>query len=180
VLLILAAVAIEPAASRQVAVPASVSIVEGAIKTAIVYGWIVYALIRTKRLEDPLERTGSRRVVWRLLNGFLVLDLTLRDEARLVGLLAKGLSNKEIASQLFISTDTVKKHTDNVYRKLGVQNRVYLSDFVRSQGFSQLKTAPSASRRCCPRAAATSRVPVRGRGGRLPGQRPCRRARGRG
>ncbi len=53
-------------------------------------------------------------------------------EAEVVELVMRGLSNKEIAARLFISVDTVKKHTYNVYRKLGVQNRVQLSYFVRN------------------------------------------------
>jgi len=60
------------------------------------------------------------------------LGLSAR-EVEVVELLMKGFSNKEIAGRLFISTDTVKKHTYNVYRKLGVQNRVQLSYFVRNQ-----------------------------------------------
>ena len=37
--------------------------------------------------------------------------------------LAKGLSNNKIANSLFISTETVKKHLSNIYRKLKVDNR---------------------------------------------------------
>ncbi|TCP58172.1 LuxR family two component transcriptional regulator [Tumebacillus sp. BK434] len=37
--------------------------------------------------------------------------------------LVKGLSNKEIAEQLFISETTVKLHISNIYRKLGVKSR---------------------------------------------------------
>ena len=53
----------------------------------------------------------------------------------MVELLVKGLSNKEIAGWLFISPDTVKKHTypGDVYRTLGVQSRVQLSYYVRNR-----------------------------------------------
>jgi DNA-binding NarL/FixJ family response regulator len=36
-----------------------------------------------------------------------------------------------MAYRLFISPDTVKKHTYNAYRKLGVRNRVQLAYFVQ-------------------------------------------------
>ena len=39
-------------------------------------------------------------------------------------LLAKGLSYKLIAVNLGISPETVKMHLKNIYRKLGVQNKV--------------------------------------------------------
>ncbi len=54
-------------------------------------------------------------------------------ETEIVDLILRGFSNKEIASRLFISVDTVKKHSYNVYRKLGVQNRVQLSYFVQNR-----------------------------------------------
>jgi DNA-binding CsgD family transcriptional regulator len=54
-------------------------------------------------------------------------------EADVVELVLTGLSHKEIADRLSISPDTVKKHTYNVYRKLGVQNRVQLSYFVQNR-----------------------------------------------
>lgn len=36
---------------------------------------------------------------------------------------AKGYSNKEISERLFISENTVKKHLNNIYSKLGVKSR---------------------------------------------------------
>ena len=38
--------------------------------------------------------------------------------------LAKGLLYKEIAAQLFISQETVRKHVYHIYEKLHVNNRV--------------------------------------------------------
>ena len=36
----------------------------------------------------------------------------------------EGLSNKEIASRLYIATETVKTHVQNVYRKLDAKGRM--------------------------------------------------------
>jgi len=45
-------------------------------------------------------------------------------EREVLQLLAKGLQYKEIAEQLFISHETVKRHLKNIYTKLHVQNKV--------------------------------------------------------
>lgn len=48
--------------------------------------------------------------------------LTAR-EAELLGLLAEGLTNKELGKRLFISEATVKTHLAHIYAKLGVDSR---------------------------------------------------------
>jgi DNA-binding CsgD family transcriptional regulator len=62
----------------------------------------------------------------------VALGLSAR-EADVVELLLAGLSHKEIGERLFIAPETVKKHTYNAHRKLGVQNRVQLSYFVQNR-----------------------------------------------
>ena len=44
-------------------------------------------------------------------------------EIDVLRLLAQRLPDKEIAERLVLSPDTVKKHTQRIYRKLGVDNR---------------------------------------------------------
>jgi DNA-binding NarL/FixJ family response regulator len=44
-------------------------------------------------------------------------------ELEVLRLLASGLTNREIAGNLFIAVGTVKNHTNGIYRKLGVHNR---------------------------------------------------------
>ena len=44
-------------------------------------------------------------------------------EKEILSLLAEGLTNQQIASQLFIGVATVKTHLRNLYRKLGVSDR---------------------------------------------------------
>lgn len=47
-------------------------------------------------------------------------------ELEIAKLVCDGLRNKEIAHQLFVSEDTVKKHLYNAYKKLGINNRIEL------------------------------------------------------
>ncbi|MBN1623836.1 MAG: hypothetical protein JXN10_04485 [Clostridia bacterium] len=47
-------------------------------------------------------------------------------EKEIIEALAQGKTNKEIASELFISINTVKTHIKNIYRKLDIKNRVQL------------------------------------------------------
>jgi len=44
-------------------------------------------------------------------------------EQQVLEAVVKGLTNKEIAEQLFITEVTVKLHISNIYRKLGVKSR---------------------------------------------------------
>jgi LuxR family maltose regulon positive regulatory protein len=44
-------------------------------------------------------------------------------ELEVLQLIAEGLTNPEIASRLFLSLNTVKVHTRNIYGKLGIHNR---------------------------------------------------------
>ena len=44
-------------------------------------------------------------------------------EIEVLQLIAEGLTNQEIASQLYITLNTVKGHARNIYAKLGVKNR---------------------------------------------------------
>lgn len=50
------------------------------------------------------------------------LPLSAR-EREIAGLMLRGLTNLEIAESLFIAESTVKKHVNNAFRKLGIQNR---------------------------------------------------------
>lgn len=47
-------------------------------------------------------------------------------EAEVAELVVKGLSNKEVANQLFVTEKTVKFHLTNIYKKMNVKSRAQL------------------------------------------------------
>ncbi|KMQ68775.1 LuxR family transcriptional regulator [Chryseobacterium sp. FH2] len=58
-------------------------------------------------------------------NTSLISELELsKRELEVLALLAKGSSNQEIASQLFVSLSTVKAHNQNLFEKLDVKRRI--------------------------------------------------------
>jgi LuxR family maltose regulon positive regulatory protein len=60
--------------------------------------------------------------------------LLTQREAEVLAQVAEGLSNKEIAAKLFLSTETVKKHLYNTYQKLEADSRISALAKARSLG----------------------------------------------
>lgn len=63
----------------------------------------------------PADANGSKKEA---------LDILSKREKEILEMLAKGLIYKEIADQLHISAETVRKHVYHIYEKLHVSNRV--------------------------------------------------------
>ncbi len=62
-------------------------------------------------------------------------DLTLRQQ-QLVALVAKGLTNKEIASQLNLSEFTVRNHIHRILKQVDAGSRSQAVETIRSYGYS--------------------------------------------
>jgi ATP/maltotriose-dependent transcriptional regulator MalT len=62
------------------------------------------------------------------------LDPLTERELQILHLLEKGLTNREIASELVVTPGTVKLHTKHVYRKLSVNNRQTAVTLARALG----------------------------------------------
>jgi ATP/maltotriose-dependent transcriptional regulator MalT len=54
-----------------------------------------------------------------------VLEILTRREREVMALLLEGKTNREIASNLFITTSTVKVHMRHILEKLGVPTRLH-------------------------------------------------------
>ncbi len=91
-----------------------------------------------KRAEAELAATGerSRRRVASTRDELTPQELTV---ARLV---AQGLANKEVAAQLFLSTNTIETHLRHVFQKLGVRSRTELA--AKFTDFRDSTPAPAA------------------------------------
>ncbi|WP_139653653.1 response regulator transcription factor [Raoultibacter phocaeensis] len=74
--------------------------------------------------------SGERAFRIALEEAVAKLDLTEREREILV-LIASGKQRRAIAQELYISEDTVKTHTRNIYRKLGVHSRSDIESLLR-------------------------------------------------
>ena len=74
---------------------------------------------------SPMSPEIARRVVNSLQHGKNKnIEILTPREKEILGFLAQGFLYKEIAAELDVSYETVKKHIQNIYEKLQVQNKV--------------------------------------------------------
>jgi DNA-binding NarL/FixJ family response regulator len=91
---------------------------------------VYHAIGSTEPPEDGLRSAG----------------LTER-EITILSALARGLSNKAISQELWVAEPTVKFHLRNLYRKLGVANRVAAAGYAHRHGLDATAPAPSLGTR---------------------------------
>ena len=78
--------------------------------------------LRLRRLADIPAETSSASALLR------------PREREILHLVASGMTNREIASVLFIAPGTVRKHLDNTYAKLGVRSRAQAVAQIANRG----------------------------------------------
>lgn len=90
---------------------------------------VVYlSIIMKKTYRETLFESGKESNLSQL---FLNHHITNREQ-EIIQLILKGKSNKDIEDELFISMQTVKNSISIIYRKMGVKNRIQLSNLIRN------------------------------------------------
>ena len=97
------------------------------------------------------ETYFSRKISQTVLNDYVKtvrtktkkggVELSQRESEVLV-LIAEGLSNKEIASRLFVSVRTVETHRERIIRKLDIHTVAGLTRYALTKGISKLERRP--------------------------------------
>jgi DNA-binding NarL/FixJ family response regulator len=109
-----------------------------ALKAGVV-GYILKDMIRTELLEGIRSvYAGNRyipnKIAAELAEHYPQDDLSER-EIEVLREVARGSSNKIIASHLFISEATVKAHVGNILAKLGASDRTHAVSIATARGF---------------------------------------------
>ncbi len=101
--------------------------------------------------DSLLSPSVTRRVIDRMaqqptpeLAARAKLDELTRREREVLELIARGLSNREIATALVVEDSTIRTHTKRILMKLGLRDRVQIVIFAYETGVNRL--APAADR----------------------------------
>ncbi|GAA4117164.1 response regulator transcription factor [Nocardioides fonticola] len=89
---------------------------------------VTRTLIDRIRDDDPAADSRTTRALERL-------DVLTEREAEVARAVGRGLSNAEIAAELFLSVPTVKAHVSKLFEKLGTTNRVQIAICVHDAGW---------------------------------------------
>ena len=99
-----------------------------------IYGGLIAATFAVLGIWLGLKLTGKRKTMKEVpipAGGPFILDERKREdlhitrrELEILELIARGLSNREIAEKLFVSENTVKTHSRRVFDKLGARRRM--------------------------------------------------------
>ena len=87
--------------------------------------------LAVKLSKPKIETVVVEKEIYVQRNENFVLDTSLvaqlelsKRELEILNLLARGYSNQEIATKLFVSVSTVKTHIQNLFEKLDVKRRI--------------------------------------------------------
>jgi DNA-binding NarL/FixJ family response regulator len=113
------------------------------IRSALTRGARAFITKSVNPLDIPSAiRQAYEGTVYHVLGSAPGPEDHLRDaglterEITMLKALARGLSNKAISQELWVTEQTVKFHLGNLYRKLGVPNRLAAASYAHSHGVS--------------------------------------------
>src|SRR5688572_675855 len=90
--------------------------------------------------EIWLDRASVAKLITAKFNpSTSAMDLLTQREREVARLVNKGLKNKEVGEQLFISETTVRHHLTTIFSKLEVRNRFVLIDHLHRHKFLSSK-----------------------------------------
>jgi DNA-binding CsgD family transcriptional regulator/tetratricopeptide (TPR) repeat protein len=95
-----------------------------------------------EHLGAPLWADKSRREMSKISTRVPVGSLT-DAERRIAGLVAQGKTNREVASAMFVTENTVQTHVRHIFQKLGVRSRTELTAQLLSIP-ADTRTAPGS------------------------------------
>lgn len=110
------------------------------------YGGLVALIFTVVGIYLGLKWTRAKHVVVikevpvRIGGPFVLNEAKLRElgltprEHEILGLIAQGLSNREIGEKLFVSENTVKTHSSRLFEKMQVNRRVQAVQRAREAG----------------------------------------------
>lgn len=102
-----------------------------ALVFAVTGAWVGWQL--TQPTKKDLQILTNEAVLSRQEPSLIQTDLSPR-EIEVLHLIAQGFSNQEIADRLFVSLNTVKSHSSNVFVKLDVKRRTQAVQKARELG----------------------------------------------
>ncbi len=95
------------------------------------------------KLTKPKETLIVKEVLVSVTEPFTVNEARLQElgitrrELEILGLIARGLSNREIAETLFVSENTVKTHSSRLFEKLNAKRRTQAVQLGKEMGLIQ-------------------------------------------
>jgi DNA-binding NarL/FixJ family response regulator len=110
---------------------------EAGVRGYILKEMVHTEVVRAIRTVHSGKRLMPQEVAERLSEYFPQVALTPR-EVEVLGCVAKGMANKEIATRLGTASGTVKMHIQNILAKLGASDRTHAVTIAMERGILHL------------------------------------------
>jgi NarL family two-component system response regulator LiaR len=107
---------------------------------------LLEAIRRVHRGEPSLQPEIARKVLQELshpLSAKPTTDPLTAREVEVLRLIAQGMSNKEIASKIFVAEWTVRTHVSNILSKLQLASRTQAALYALRSGLASLDDVPT-------------------------------------